>query len=126
MTSTHAIHFLWRSDHVSDRGFGKRRLVGIACWLGYIAAIMIVGAMVAVSFRGCATSLFVGEHARGRSDNLFITALILVNLAVNLSTWLGCTGGSGRARGSRFASREPGARPAPGVVSRTETGRAGG
>ena len=58
-------------------GFGKGRLVGVACWLGYIGAIVIVGAMVAVSFGGYATSLFVGEHASGGWDNLFITALIL-------------------------------------------------
>src|ERR1700739_608933 len=44
-------------------GFGKGRLVGVACWLGYISAIVIVGAMVAVSFGGYATALFVGEHA---------------------------------------------------------------
>ena len=65
-------------------GFGKGRLVGIACWLGYIAAIVIVGAMVAVSFGGYATSLFVGEHAGAGWDNLFITALILAMLAINL------------------------------------------
>lgn len=65
-------------------GFGKGRLVGVACWLGYIAAIVIVGAMVAVSFGGYATALFVGEHATGAWDNLFITVLILGMLAVNL------------------------------------------
>ena len=54
-------------------GFGKARLVGVACWLGYIAAIVIVGAMVAVSFGGYATALFVGEHAGGAWDNLFVT-----------------------------------------------------
>src|SRR6516164_2182288 len=46
-------------------GFGKGRLVGTACWLGYIAAIVIVGALVAVSFGSYATSLFVGQHAGG-------------------------------------------------------------
>ena len=44
-------------------GFGKGRLVGIASWLGYIAAIVIVCSMVAVSFGGYATSLFVGDDA---------------------------------------------------------------
>src|SRR3974377_2322782 len=57
-------------------GVGKGRLVGIACWLGYIAAIVIVGAMVAVSFGGYATALFVGEHASGAWNNLFITGLV--------------------------------------------------
>lgn len=65
-------------------GFGKGRLVGVACWLGYIGAIVIVGAMVAVSFGGYATSLFVGEHAGGAWDNIFVTALILAMLGVNL------------------------------------------
>ena len=45
---------------------------------------MIVGALVAVSFGGYATSLFVGEHAGGGWDNLFITVLILGMLAINL------------------------------------------
>ena len=65
-------------------GFGQGRLVGVACWLGYIAAIVIVGAMVAVSFGSYATSLFVGQHASGGWDNLFITLLILGMLAINL------------------------------------------
>lgn len=64
-------------------GFGQGRLVGIACWLGYIGAIVIVTSMVAVSFGGYATSLFVGEHAGGAWDNLFITGLIVVMVAVN-------------------------------------------
>jgi amino acid transporter len=65
-------------------GFGLGRLVGVACWLGYIGAIVIVGAMVAVSFGGYATSLFVGEHASGGWDNLFVTLLVVGMLAINL------------------------------------------
>jgi amino acid transporter len=65
-------------------GFGYGRLVGVACWLGYIAAIVIVGALVAVSFGGYATALFVGQHASGGWNNLFITVLILAMLAINL------------------------------------------
>ena len=65
-------------------GFGQGRLVGIACWLGYMAAIVIVGALVAVSFGGYATSLFVGEHASSTWNNVFITAMLLAMLAVNL------------------------------------------
>src|SRR6478672_2007289 len=41
------------------KGFGLGRLVGIASWLGYIAAIVIVPAMVAVSF---------GDHAVHRRE----------------------------------------------------------
>ncbi len=66
------------------KGFGVGRLVGVASWLGYIAAIVIVTAMVAVSFGGYATSLFVGQDASSAWNNLFITALLLVMLAVNL------------------------------------------
>jgi len=65
-------------------GFGRGRLVGIASWLGYIAAIVIVTAMVAVSFGSYATSLFVGENASSAWNHLFITALILVMVAVNM------------------------------------------
>jgi amino acid transporter len=65
-------------------GFGQGRLVGIACWLGYMAAIVIVTAMVAVSFGGYATALFVGNNASGAWDNVFITLLIFAMLAVNL------------------------------------------
>ena len=65
-------------------GFGKGRLVGVACWLGYIAAIVIVGAMVAVSFGGYATSLFIGEHAGSGWDNVFTTVVILAMLGINL------------------------------------------
>ena len=65
-------------------GFGKGRLVGIASWLGYIAAIVIVCAMVAVSFGSYATSLFVGDDAAGWWDNVFVTALILTMVAVNM------------------------------------------
>ena len=65
-------------------GFGRGRLVGVAAWLGYLAAIVIVTAMVAVSFGGYATSLFVGDHAGAAWDNVFITLLILGAVAVNL------------------------------------------
>jgi amino acid transporter len=66
------------------KGFGLGRLVGIASWLGYIAAIVIVTAMVAVSFGGYATALFVGENAGKHWDNVFITLVLLVMLALNL------------------------------------------
>jgi amino acid transporter len=66
------------------KGFGSGRLVGVASWLGYISAIVIVTAMVAVSFGGYATSLFVGEHASSVWNHVFISALLLVMLGVNL------------------------------------------
>jgi amino acid transporter len=65
-------------------GFGAGRLVGVAAWLGYISAVVIVTAMVVVSFGGYATSLFVGEHAGSAWNHLFITLLLLVMLAINM------------------------------------------
>jgi amino acid transporter len=65
-------------------GFGRGRLVGVASWLGYIAAIVIVIAMVAVSFGSYATSLFIGENASSGWDNLFTSLLIVAMVGVNL------------------------------------------
>jgi amino acid transporter len=65
-------------------GFGNGRLVGIASWLGYMAAIVIVGAMVAVSFGSYATSLFIGQDAGAAWDNVFTSAVILGTLGINL------------------------------------------
>jgi amino acid transporter len=65
-------------------GFGQGRLVGIASWLGYIAAVVIVTSMVAVSFGSYATSLFVGEGAGAGWDNLFTTLLVVAMVGVNL------------------------------------------
>jgi amino acid transporter len=65
-------------------GFGNGRLVGIASWLGYIAAIVIVGAMVAVSFGSYATALFIGKDAGAAWDNVFTTAVVLGTLGINL------------------------------------------
>src|SRR3954452_19974440 len=41
------------------KGFGNGHLVGVAGWLGYLTAIVVVGAMVAVSFGDYAASLFL-------------------------------------------------------------------
>jgi amino acid transporter len=65
-------------------GFGNGRLVGIASWLGYMSAIVIVGAMVAVSFGSYATSLFIGADAASWWDNVFTSGVVLLALAINL------------------------------------------
>jgi amino acid transporter len=65
-------------------GFGRGRLVGSAAWLGYISAIVIVTAMVAVSFGSYATSLFVGDNASSAWNHLFITVLLVAMLAINM------------------------------------------
>ena len=65
-------------------GFGNGRLVGIASWLGYFAAIVIVCSMVAVAFGSYATSLFIGDDAATWWDNLFTTAIVVAMAAINL------------------------------------------
>jgi len=58
------------------QGFGNGRLVGIASWLGYFTAIVIVTAMVAVAFGSYATSLFIGDDAASGWDNVFTSAIV--------------------------------------------------
>jgi amino acid transporter len=65
-------------------GFGNGRLVGIASWLGYFSAIVIVCSMVAVAFGSYASSLFIGEDAARAWDNVFTSAVVLGMLAINL------------------------------------------
>jgi amino acid transporter len=64
-------------------GFGNGRLVGIASWLGYFSAIVIVGAMVAVAFGSYATSLFVGDDAASWWDNVFTTLVVVACVGIN-------------------------------------------
>ena len=66
------------------QGFGNGRLVGIASWLGYAAAIVIVCSMVAVSFGSYATSLFVGDDAGSGWDNLFTSAIVVAAAVVSI------------------------------------------
>ena len=66
------------------QGFGNGRLVGIAAWLGYFAAIVIVCSMVAVAFGSYATSLFVGEGAGGGWDNVFTSAVVVAMAGVSV------------------------------------------
>ena len=67
------------------QGFGLGRLVGITAWLGYISAVVVVTAMVAVSFGGYAVSLFFGHDSHWSGwDNVFITALLVVMCALNM------------------------------------------
>ena len=66
------------------QGFGNGRLVGIASWLGYFAAIVIVCSMVAVSFGSYATSLFIGDDAASGWDNVFTSIIVIAMVAINL------------------------------------------
>lgn len=66
------------------QGFGNGRLVGVLSWLGYFSAIVIVGAMVAVSFGSYAAALIVGTDAPDIWFNVFTSAVIVLTLSINL------------------------------------------
>jgi amino acid transporter len=65
--------------------FGNGRLLGITSWLGYIAAFVVVAAMLAVSFGAYAVSLFFGDDAWGGWDNVFASLVIVVMTAINMT-----------------------------------------
>ena len=67
------------------QGFGNGRLLGVASWLGYAAAFVVIAAMLAVSFGTYAVSLFVGDDAWSGWDNLFASLLIVVMTLVNMT-----------------------------------------
>jgi amino acid transporter len=66
------------------QGFGNGRLVGIASWMGYFAAILLVGAMIAVSFGDYASALFIGTGAAKGWSKLFASVIVLVMAALNV------------------------------------------
>ena len=59
------------------QGFGNGRLLGIAAWLGYMSAVLIVCSMCAVSFGDYAVSLFVSDGSADWWDNVFTTAIVV-------------------------------------------------
>lgn len=59
------------------QGFGNGRLLGIAAWLGYMSAVLIVCSMCAVSFGDYAVSLFVSDGGADWWDNVFSTAIVV-------------------------------------------------
>jgi amino acid transporter len=63
-------------------GFGNGRLVGIAAWLGYFSAILLVGALIAVSFGEYAASLFTG-HTGGAWVNVFASVIVVAMAVLN-------------------------------------------
>ena len=66
------------------QGFGNGRLLGVASWLGYAAAFVVIAAMLAVSFASYAVSLFVGDDAWSGWDNVFASLLIVAMTLVNM------------------------------------------
>lgn len=65
--------------------FGNGRLLGITAWLGYVAAFVVVAAMLAVSFGAYAVSLFFGDDAWSGWDNVFASLVIVVMTAINMT-----------------------------------------
>ena len=63
--------------------FGNGRLVGITSWLLYFV-ILIVTAMVAVSFGAYGASLFFGDDAASYWDNILASAALVGMAIVNL------------------------------------------
>lgn len=59
------------------QGFGNGRLLGIAAWLGYMSAVLIVCSMCAVSFGDYAVSLFVSDGGADWWDNIFTSAIVV-------------------------------------------------
>jgi amino acid transporter len=59
------------------KGFGNGRLVGVASWLGYLTAIVVVGAMVAVSFGDYAARLFLGDGAGSAWTKVFASLMVV-------------------------------------------------
>ena len=66
------------------QGFGNARLVGIASWMGYFAAILLVGAMIAVSLGDYASSLFIGAGAAKGWSRLFASLIVLAMGVLNV------------------------------------------
>ena len=64
-------------------GFGNGRLVGIASWIGYLAAVLIVCSMCAVSFGSYAVSLLLPDATWDGWDNVFTTLVIVAMAGVN-------------------------------------------
>jgi amino acid transporter len=64
------------------KAFGNGRTVGVTSWLGYLTAIVVVGAMVAVSFGDYARSLFIGTGAGQGWTKLFACLVVAASAMV--------------------------------------------
>jgi amino acid transporter len=69
-----------------QHGYQSRRLVGVAAWLGYLTAIVVVGAMVAASFGDYAADVIADEPAGGWLSKLCAAVLVV------LGAWLTVAG----------------------------------
>jgi amino acid transporter len=69
-----------------DKGFQGGPVVGVASWLGYLTAIVVVTAMVAISFGDYAARLFFDQGPGGVVSRAFAALLVLA------SVWLTVAG----------------------------------
>jgi len=69
-----------------QHGYRSRRLVGVAAWLGYLTAIVVVGAMVAASFGDYAADLIADGPPGGWLSKLCAAVLVV------LGAWLTVAG----------------------------------
>src|SRR5438552_5311010 len=67
-------------------GYRSRRVVGVAAWLGYLTAIVVVGALVAVAFGDYLATWLVDAEPGGPWTKLFASLLVVV------ATWLAIAG----------------------------------
>jgi amino acid transporter len=61
------------------KGFGNGHLVGVASWLGYVTAIVVVGAMVAESFGDYAARILVGSSVGSAWTNVFASLIVVAS-----------------------------------------------
>jgi amino acid transporter len=64
------------------QAFGNGRVVGIAAWLGYLTAIVLVGAMVAVSFGEYASLIVTGSHTASGWTKVFASVMVVAASAL--------------------------------------------
>jgi amino acid transporter len=66
-----------------EKGFGDGHVLGITSWLAYFAMV-IVTAMVAVSFGSYTSSLFLGDDAAAIWPKVFAVAVVLAMVGINV------------------------------------------
>lgn len=68
-----------------ERGYRSRRLVGVASWLGYLTAIVVVGAMVAASFGDYAAVVLTDAPPGGPLAKLCAVLLIVLGAVLTVT-----------------------------------------
>lgn len=66
-------------------GYRSRRLVGVASWMGYLTAIIVVTAMVAISFGDYAAAVFFDAPPGGAVSKACAVAMILGGAAMTIA-----------------------------------------